>query len=121
MSHTGKSGSRMTTLSVTDLKKNEALAALRRLRRSYAHGSTHADKPIEDTDTLKRVLSFVGGRLSFLSKDAKQDDMLHAAEHMVAKEKGWLLSQIGLITDCDDDVMDEVHAYFIRYKILKKY
>ena len=30
------------------------------------------------------------------------------ARHLMTVEKGWLLSQIGLIQDCDDDVMDEV-------------
>lgn len=34
--------------------------------------------------------------------------MEEMAEHMLRVEKGWLLSQIGLIPDCDDDVMDEV-------------
>ena len=32
------------------------------------------------------------------------------ARHMLSVEKAWLLSQIGLIPDCDDDVMDEVRV-----------
>jgi hypothetical protein len=34
--------------------------------------------------------------------------MIGMANHLLGIEKGWLLSQIGLIPDCDDDVMDEV-------------
>jgi len=34
--------------------------------------------------------------------------MVDLARHMLAVEKGWLLGRIGLIRDCDDDVMDEV-------------
>jgi hypothetical protein len=34
--------------------------------------------------------------------------MVEMARQMMAVEKGWLLGRIGLIQDCDDDVMDEV-------------
>jgi hypothetical protein len=34
--------------------------------------------------------------------------MVEMARHMLVVEKGWLLGRIGLIQDCDDDVMDEV-------------
>jgi len=33
--------------------------------------------------------------------------MVNTAKKLLSVEKGWLLSQIGLIPDCDDDVMDE--------------
>ncbi|KAL5483176.1 hypothetical protein ACEPAI_8405 [Sanghuangporus weigelae] len=102
-----KSASRMLTLSISDLKKNEALQAVRRLRRAYLHPVGHSSEPIEDVQTFRQVLSYIGGRLSFLSKVAKAQDMIGYAKHMVATEKEWLLSQIGLISDCDDDVMDE--------------
>lgn len=57
---------------------------------------------------MKEVISIVGGRLSYLGKVAKAKDMKEHAEHLLAVEKAWLRSQIGLIEDCDDDVMDEV-------------
>jgi hypothetical protein len=57
---------------------------------------------------LQRVISLVGGRMSYLNKATRSEDMVEMAEHMKNIEKGWLLSQIGLIPDCDDDVMDEV-------------
>ena len=98
----------MLTLSIYDLKKNEALQAARRLRRAHLHPNGHPNEPIEDINTFKQVLSTIGGRLSFLSKVAKAQDMIEYAKQMVDTEKEWLLSQIGLISDCDDDVMDEV-------------
>jgi hypothetical protein len=33
--------------------------------------------------------------------------MVECAKQMMQDEKEWLLSQIGLIKDCDDDVLDE--------------
>ena len=44
----------------------------------------------------------------FLSKMSQMRDMLKSAQEVVDWEKAWLFSQIGLIPDCDDDVMDEV-------------
>lgn len=58
--------------------------------------------------TLHEVLSIIGGRLAYMNKVCRSHDMLRLAKHLLAVEKGWLLSQIGLIEDCDDDVMDEV-------------
>ena len=61
---------------------------------------------------LPEVLSIIGGRLAYMNKVARSPDMLGTAKHLLAVEKGWLLSQIGLIEDCDDDVMDEVRLNY---------
>ena len=98
----------MLTISIFDLKRAEALQAARRMRRAYIHPKRHPSEPIEDIATFHRALSLVGGRLSFLGKLTKASDLEADAEGMVRREKGWLLSQIGLIPDHDDDVMDEV-------------
>ena len=103
--HAGKSASRMLTISIFDLKRREALQAVKRMRRSHAYPP---GEPIEDNDTFNRVISRIGGRLSFLGKLAKARDLESYAEEMVQREKGWLGSLIGLIPDHDDDVMDEV-------------
>ena len=60
-----------------------------------------------DPGDLHDAVSTVGGRLSYLSRVSKSMNMREHAKHMVAVEKAWLLSIIGLIPDCDDDVMDE--------------
>lgn len=80
------------------------------MRRSHTHAYRHSKEPIEGVGIFNRALSLTGGRLSFLGKFTKAEDMQAYAEEMVQREKGWLLSQIGLIPDHDDDVMDEVRS-----------
>jgi hypothetical protein len=76
----------------------------------YALGKMRQRMPAAKSDTvesLKEVVGVVGGRLSFLNKVSRQSPMMSEAQTMLAEEKAWLRSQIGLIKDCDDDVMDE--------------
>lgn len=90
-------------LSVYDLDNMEAIQASVNIRRN-----SKCEK--ESIETVREAVSIVGGRLSYLSRVSKARDMLEMAEHLKTVEKGWLLSRIGLIVDCDDDVMDEVGA-----------
>lgn len=62
------------------------------------------------SDIISEAVSIVGGRLQYLNKVSKARNMGEMARHMLSIEKAWLLSQIGLIPDCDDDVMDEVRV-----------
>ncbi|PAV24222.1 hypothetical protein PNOK_0129000 [Pyrrhoderma noxium] len=116
-----KSASRMLTLSIYDLEKNEAMMAARRLRRNFLHSYKRDIKTLEDRETFDEAISIIGGRLSALSKLAKMDDMVKAAHEMVSREKGWLLSQIGLIEDHDDDVMDEQKWSSCSWLLLRKF
>jgi len=88
-------------LTVYDLTPEEALGACRRLRH-------YKSLPIPVEETLTQTISFLGGRLAYLNRVSRARDMVEMARHMLAVEKGWLLGRIGLIRDCDDDVMDEV-------------
>jgi hypothetical protein len=87
------------TVSIYDLRQEEALQAVKRIR-SDAHPPRSDATPEE----FAEVVSIIGGRLSFLNKAAKSADMVKMAEHMLKVEKEWLRSQIGLIPDHDDDV-----------------
>ncbi|THH04314.1 hypothetical protein EW145_g5615 [Phellinidium pouzarii] len=116
-----KSASRMLMLSIYDLKKHEAIQAARRLRRSHMHPNKHPNEPIESDDTFKTALSYVGGRLSFIGKLVKAPDVVAFAKDMVQNEKGWLLSQIGLIPDHDDDVMDEQKWSSCSWLLLREF
>ncbi|KAF6760221.1 hypothetical protein DFP72DRAFT_883554 [Ephemerocybe angulata] len=95
-----KYASRMHVMSVTDLTQEDARKALTRIRRDANKGS------VSDSDVLETV-DVIGGRLSYLNRVAKSKEMVEMAKHMMTVEKGWILSRIGLIPDCDDDVMDE--------------
>jgi hypothetical protein len=88
-------------LTIYDLEHEEAYHAATRMR-------VNAKRVMASHDDFREAISIVGGRLSYLNKVARARDMLDMANHMKDVEKGWLLSQIGLISDCDDDVMDEV-------------
>ena len=87
-------------MSVYDLSAKDALTAAMRMR-------LNARQKKESPELLKEVVDIVGGRLTYLGKVTKAQDMVGHAKHMLAVEKAWLLSQVGLIPDCDDDVMDE--------------
>jgi hypothetical protein len=91
----------MQVLSVADLDANASAYALRQMRANLT--SKHKDTP----EALSEALSIVGGRLSFLNRISKPKGIIETAKQMLTEEKLWLLSQIGLIRDCDDDVMDE--------------
>lgn len=91
----------MQVISIYDLNHREALQASLRMR-------LHSGKKLDNPAEVKEAISLVGGRLSYLSRVSKATDMMAMAQHLLRVEKGWLLSQIGLIEDCDDDVMDEV-------------
>jgi hypothetical protein len=88
-------------LTVYDLTPEEALGACRRMRH-------YVSLPAQVEDTLTQAISLLGGRLSYLNRVSRARDMVEMARHMLTIEKGWLLGRIGLIQDCDDDVMDEV-------------
>ncbi|KAF7979047.1 hypothetical protein HWV62_44049 [Athelia sp. TMB] len=99
-----KTASRMHVLSIYDLSRDEALQALARMRRRVKE---HRDTRATDKASISDAVSVVGGRLLYLNRVSKARDMVDMARHMLRVEKAWLLSQIGLIPDCDDDVMDE--------------
>jgi hypothetical protein len=91
----------LQVLSINDLDKKEALHALTRMRRDV-------DYQMGTPASIMEAVSVVGGRLQYLNKVSKAPHMAAMAREMLVVEKAWLLGQIGLIPDCDDDVMDEV-------------
>jgi hypothetical protein len=108
----------MSVLSLSDLDGAGSISALKNMRRNM---------PWKDQDTreaYQETASIVGGRLSFLSKVSRSKDMVDTAQQLLVDEKAWLRSQIGLIRDCDDDVMDEQKwsscAWFLLEAFVKK-
>lgn len=90
-------------MTVYDLSPEEARDACKRMRYSRS-------LPLPSQETLTQATSLLGGRLAYLNRISRSRDILEMARNMLAVEKGWLLSRIGLIDDCDDDVMDEVRS-----------
>lgn len=92
---------RMEVLSITDLPKNLATAALRNYRQRYFGENL-------SNETLEQIYDRVGGRLNFLNRVAKSNDMLKMCDEIKQVEKTWFLNQCWILgEEMDDDVMDQ--------------
>ncbi|KAI9465660.1 hypothetical protein BJY52DRAFT_1113241, partial [Lactarius psammicola] len=101
-------------LTVYDLSPEEARGACKRMRRSKS-------LPLPSQETLTQATSLLGGRLAYLNRISRSRDIVEMARSMLAVEKGWLLSRIGLIEDCDDDVMDEQKWSSCSWLLLREF
>ncbi|KAG9221165.1 hypothetical protein CCMSSC00406_0007339 [Pleurotus cornucopiae] len=72
-------------------------------------------------DVFSEIVAKVGGRLGYLNKVARHKDMHEMADHLLSVEKASLLSQIGLIADHDDDVMDEQKWSSCSWLLLREF
>jgi len=89
----------MDVISIKDLPREKALAALKYYRIRYFN-----EEP--DEEAIDQVYRLLGGRLSFLDRAAKSIDMVEKSNEICQIEKTWLLNQCGLLGgECDDDVM----------------
>ncbi|KAH8887011.1 hypothetical protein GQ53DRAFT_726944 [Thozetella sp. PMI_491] len=92
---------RMEVISVLDLPKAQATAALQKYRERYFDQRLSAQMADE-------VYNRVGGRLSFLNRVAKSENMLETCEQILDVEKKWFLNQCWILGETmDDDVMDQ--------------
>ncbi|KAF9870703.1 hypothetical protein CkaCkLH20_11805 [Colletotrichum karsti] len=92
---------RMEVMSVRDLTKRQAIAALWKYRMKYFNERLSQDK-------LEEVYDLVGGRLSFLNRVAKSKDMIATCDQICLVEKTWFLNQCWILgAEMDDDVMDQ--------------
>ncbi|PCH35614.1 hypothetical protein WOLCODRAFT_156317 [Wolfiporia cocos MD-104 SS10] len=95
-----KGASRMNTMSISDLTLLDSVRAL-----SYMRARTQC--PPAPPSALRDAAQTAGGRLAHLTKLARAPDVRRHADELLQRERAWLLSEVGLIPDCDDDVMDE--------------
>ncbi|KAI0287338.1 hypothetical protein BC826DRAFT_1045242 [Russula brevipes] len=109
-----RNASRMNVLTIYDLTSEEARGACKRMR-------YNTSLPMLLEDTISQAISILGGRLAYLNRVSRAGDMVEMARHMLAVEKGWLLSRIGLIDDCDDDVMDEQKWSSCSWLLLREF
>ncbi|KAK7472470.1 hypothetical protein VKT23_000584 [Stygiomarasmius scandens] len=111
-----RAASKMHVLSIGDLSNVEALHACGRMRKDLTNRTCGPEE-------IKNVVSIVGGRLSYLYKVASARDVCEMARNLLTLEKEWLLSQIGLITDCDDsdDVTDEQERSSCSWLLLQEF
>lgn len=92
---------RMEVTQVTDLPKHRAMIALKNYRMKYWKEKT--PEPV-----LAEVYDKIGGRLTFLNRVAKAQDMIQKCDEICSMEKTWFLNNCGILgTEMDDDVMDQ--------------
>jgi hypothetical protein len=92
---------RMEVLTIVDLPKAQATAALKNYRQRYFG-------EVPSSELLEQVYDRIGGRLNFLNRVAKSSDMLSACDKIKEVEKTWFLNQCWILgEDMDDDVMDQ--------------
>ncbi|SMY24319.1 unnamed protein product [Zymoseptoria tritici ST99CH_1A5] len=92
---------RMNVIRILDLNKSKSIAALQNYRLKYRN-----DSP--SMEILEQVYDKVGGRMSYLNKVAKSNDMLRTADDICRSEKTWFLNQCWILgEEMDDDVMDQ--------------
>ena len=93
---------RMEVTAVLDLPRDRALAALASYRTKY-----FPEKQCS-SQILDQVYELVGGRLNYLNRVAKSEDMLKTCRHICSDEKTWFLNKCGILGESmDDDVMDQ--------------
>jgi hypothetical protein len=91
----------MEVIPVKDLPKDKAMTALKKYRQQF-HNETLAPS------VLEQVYDKVGGRLSFLNRVAKSEDVTKACDDICRAEKTWFLNKCWILgKEMDDDVMDE--------------
>ncbi|KAJ6259443.1 hypothetical protein Dda_5080 [Drechslerella dactyloides] len=105
--------SRMDLITVQDLPKNMAIAALRRYRQKH-HSSQDSEAD------LSRIYQLVGGRLSYLSRVAQAEDMEAKANEIIENEERWLLTNCGLLGEGQDDDVNEYSKFASAAMVLCK-
>ncbi|EMD60626.1 hypothetical protein COCSADRAFT_98410 [Bipolaris sorokiniana ND90Pr] len=110
---------RMEVHQIKDLTKDRAMQALRNYRMKY-----YGEKVKESI--LEEIYDKIGGRLTFLNRVAKSEDMVAKCDSICEMEKIWFLNNCAILgEEMDDDVMDQqkyastamvlAHALYKRY------
>ncbi|TQS33845.1 hypothetical protein Golomagni_05796 [Golovinomyces magnicellulatus] len=93
--------SRMEVTAITDLPKSKALSALAKYRQKYFQLTP-------SISVLEEVFKRIGGRLIYLNRVARAEDMLKACDEIIETERRWFLNQAWILgAEMDDDVMDQ--------------
>ncbi|PSN68337.1 hypothetical protein BS50DRAFT_491782 [Corynespora cassiicola Philippines] len=109
---------RMEVIQVGDLPKERAIQALRNYRMKYW-------KEVTPRSVLEEVYDKIGGRLTFLNRVAKSDNMIGMCDRICRMEKTWFLNNCGILgEEMDDDVMDQQKyastAMVLAYALVKE-
>jgi hypothetical protein len=103
---------RMEVHQIRDLCKDRAMQALRNYRMKYYSETV-------EPSILEEVYDKIGGRLTFLNRVAKSEDMVGKCNQICEMEKIWFLNNCAILgEEMDDDVMDQ-QKYAVRTATLE--
>ncbi|KHJ34289.1 putative p-loop containing nucleoside triphosphate hydrolase [Erysiphe necator] len=92
---------RMEVTAISDLPKSRAISALAKYRQKYFHQTP-------SNSILEEVFKRIGGRLIFLNRVARAEDMLQACNDIIETERRWFLNKAWILgAEMDDDVINE--------------
>lgn len=92
---------RMEVVALSDLPRTRAIDALKRYRKRYFGEDL-------SPETLEAVYRYVGGRVNYLDRVAKSNDLLGTCRSICDMEKTWFYNKCWILgAEMDDDVMDE--------------
>ena len=92
---------RMEVMPILDLPKDRAISTLAQHRQKHFPGQ-------DTSEILEKVYDRIGGRMTYLNRVAKSQDMLQTCDEICRAEKTWFLNKCGILGESmDDDVMDQ--------------
>lgn len=92
---------RMEVIPVPDLPRPTAIQAFRQYRKKYFNEEV-------SEEFAEEIYRKVGGRLNFLNRIAKTEDMMAKCDMICEAEKTWFLNKCWILgAEMDDDVMNE--------------
>jgi hypothetical protein len=103
----------MPVINIRDVSKDTAISALKNYRARFRN----EDVP---SHILEEIFAKVGGRLIFLNRVAKSDDMLATCDLINRKEKAWLLNQCWILGESMDDDVEAQQKYCAAAMVLAR-
>ncbi|GAB1523308.1 hypothetical protein RhiTH_006440 [Rhizoctonia solani] len=121
LSTAGQIANRMHVHAVKDLGPDAAYRAFLKLRQDTLQNQSQEES--ESEQTLRDAAAASGGRLAYMSRLARSTErkMEDSIKRLKQGEKAWLLTNTGLIPDCDDDVMDEQKWSSCTWLLLREF
>ncbi|CAG8758562.1 14190_t:CDS:2, partial [Gigaspora margarita] len=112
-----RDASRMDVIRISELDSDEAMSLLKEQRKERRKELRKGRE--ESDDELKEIVDTIGGRLSYIDKIAKEDNIKETAEILKNEEKTWIINQIGLIPNFEETAFDDQKYASCAWKLIR--
>ncbi|CAG8494698.1 22108_t:CDS:2 [Dentiscutata erythropus] len=102
-----RDASRMEVIRVSELKDEEAVNLLKAKRKN------------DSEEDLRKIVSRIGGRLSYIDKLAREPDINVAVDKLENEERTWIINQIGLIPNFEESAFDDQKYASCAWKLIQ--